>query len=120
MCISYTFRSCEYEKQSRSQELGLFKSHMRASAVRLNSSSDCVFALQVYKGAFQGEPVAVKVCKQQHVTVKAMKSFQKEVAILYGCDHPNVVKFKGACSWKVGRPIHTPGSMPLCGCLLLA
>ena len=56
---------------------------------------------QVYKGVWQGKTVAVKVCRQQHLTTRAMRQFQSEVAILNSCSHPNVVEFVGACCWKV-------------------
>lgn len=57
--------------------------------------------VQVYKGVWKETTVAVKVCRQQHISVKAMKQFQKEVAILHGCSHESIVQFKGACCWKV-------------------
>lgn len=56
---------------------------------------------QVYKGVWNGELVAVKVCNQQRITERAKQQFQQEVSILHSCFHPNVVQFKGACCWKV-------------------
>ena len=56
---------------------------------------------QVYKGMYRGKAVAVKVCKQADINCQAFRQFQKEVAILQGCDHPRVVTFQGACTWKV-------------------
>ena len=58
--------------------------------------------LQVYKGMWQNQMIAVKVCRQEHKSVKTMRQFQNEVAILNGCSHKNVVEFIGACCWKVG------------------
>ena len=57
--------------------------------------------VQVYKGMYRGKAVAVKVCKQADIDCQAFRQFQKEVAILQGCDHPRVVTFEGACTWKV-------------------
>lgn len=56
----------------------------------------------MYKGMWKERTTAVKVCRQQHISTKAMKQFQTEVAILNGCSHENVVEFIGACCWKVG------------------
>ena len=58
--------------------------------------------MQVYKAIWQGQTVAVKVCRQEYVCIRTMKQFQKEVAILNDCSHRNVVEFIGACCWKVG------------------
>ena len=57
--------------------------------------------LQVYKGMYEGIPVAVKVCRQADLRGHSMAQFQKEVAILQGCAHANIVRFVGACTWKV-------------------
>lgn len=57
----------------------------------------------VYKGMWHEQTIAVKVCRQQHISTKAMKQFQTEVAILNGCSHENVVEFIGACCWKGGK-----------------
>ena len=69
----------------------------------------------MYKGVWKEETVAVKVCRQQHITVKAMKQFQKEVAILYGCNNESIVQFKGACCWKVS--LACPGSIHASQCM---
>ena len=50
---------------------------------------------------YQGRAVAVKVCKQADVSCQAFRTFQKEVNILQACDHPRIVAFVGACTWKV-------------------
>ena len=57
--------------------------------------------VQVYKGVWQDRMIAIKVCRQEHTSARAMKQFQTEVAILNGCSHKNVVEFIGACCWKV-------------------
>ncbi len=56
--------------------------------------------LQVYKGLYKDQTVAVKVCRKANLNASAMRQFQKEVAILQGCRHENLVSFIGACTWK--------------------
>ena len=57
--------------------------------------------VQVYRGVFKEQKVAVKVCKHKCINKRAMQQFQKEVTILYKCRHPQIVSFIGACTWKV-------------------
>ena len=70
---------------------------------------------QVYKGQWKGRTVAVKICRAQNLTTKAMKQFQTEVAILNSCSHENVVEFIGACCWKVPfSPMSSIVVIPIC------
>ena len=63
-------------------------------------------AVQVYKGVYHDQPVAVKVCRKPSLTATALRQFQKEVAILQACRHENLVQFIGACTMKVCHPCH--------------
>ncbi|KAK9813838.1 hypothetical protein WJX73_001349 [Symbiochloris irregularis] len=57
----------------------------------------------VYRGLYKGCTVAIKVCKHKWVDKRAMDGFTKEVTILYNYRHPNIVSFKGACTWQGGK-----------------
>lgn len=56
---------------------------------------------QVYLGVWQERDVAVKLSKQRPTSYRAERQFHAKVAQLYGISHPNIVKFYGACFWKV-------------------
>jgi predicted Ser/Thr protein kinase len=51
----------------------------------------------VYKGKYDGKPVAVKIIKNADVELAFIEEFGKEVEALASVSHPNIVKFIGAC-----------------------
>ena len=55
----------------------------------------------MYRGIFHGEQVAVKVCKHARVEETALRCFQREVSILHNSHHEHIVRFIGACTWRV-------------------
>jgi len=55
----------------------------------------------VYKAVWQGQVVAVKVCREKLLPEAVMQKFYKEISILKQCQHPHIVQLLSACSWKV-------------------
>ncbi|KAJ8904932.1 hypothetical protein NDN08_001445 [Rhodosorus marinus] len=53
----------------------------------------------VYKGLFRGEIVAIKKAHANTLkSRKAIEEFQREVAVLCALNHPNILRFMGACT----------------------
>lgn len=53
---------------------------------------------QVYKGFWEGLPVAVKLLRKQLPTVKAEERFWREILIMTTIHHPNVVSLFAVCT----------------------
>eukprot|EP01121_Diplochlamys_sp_Union-15-3_P005607 TRINITY_DN1593_c0_g1_i2.p1 TRINITY_DN1593_c0_g1~~TRINITY_DN1593_c0_g1_i2.p1 ORF type:complete len:274 (-),score=38.28 TRINITY_DN1593_c0_g1_i2:95-916(-) len=51
----------------------------------------------VYKGIYNGEEVAVKLIKYTDIEISFLEDFCKEVEAMASVNHPNIVKFIGAC-----------------------
>lgn len=45
--------------------------------------------------------MSLQVCKHARVEEKALRCFQREVSILHNARHDNIVRFIGACTWRV-------------------
>ncbi|CAL4904088.1 unnamed protein product [Urochloa decumbens] len=52
----------------------------------------------LYHGTYLGEDVAVKVLRAEHLNKNVWNEFTQEVYILREVQHPNVVRFIGACT----------------------
>ena len=60
---------------------------------------------QVYMGVWKDQEVAVKLARQKPISLKQERHFQQQAAKLFHLDHPNIVRFLGACCWKVTSPL---------------
>lgn len=52
-------------------------------------------------GVWKEQEVAVKLARQKPISLKQERNFQQQAARLFRLDHPNIVRFLGACCWKV-------------------
>ncbi|KAK3597293.1 hypothetical protein CHS0354_010925 [Potamilus streckersoni] len=52
----------------------------------------------VYFAQWKGSVIAVKKLRLQRVSIRRLKEFVDEIAIFGELDHPNIVKFIGACT----------------------
>ncbi|GLU07017.1 hypothetical protein SLE2022_239970 [Rubroshorea leprosula] len=52
----------------------------------------------LYHGVYHGQDVAVKILRSEHLNDALQVEFAQEVAILRAVEHPNVVRFIGACT----------------------
>ncbi|XP_024004186.1 serine/threonine-protein kinase CTR1 [Eutrema salsugineum] len=53
---------------------------------------------KVFRGIWNGKDVAIKMFLDQEVTVENIKEFCNEISIHSRLQHPNVIKFLGACT----------------------
>ncbi|KAL6071019.1 Dual specificity protein kinase shkD [Balamuthia mandrillaris] len=53
---------------------------------------------EVFSGKCRGLHVAIKKLKQQRLSEEATETFKKEVELMCGIRHPNVIRFLGACT----------------------
>jgi len=51
----------------------------------------------VWKGKYNGEPVAVKQTQKERINVEMVKEFLREAVLSNKFEHPNIVKFHGVC-----------------------
>jgi len=51
----------------------------------------------VWKSMYHGSPVAVKELLNEKISIKHIKSFFREAVLSTKLDHPNILKFHGAC-----------------------
>ncbi|GAB2232369.1 hypothetical protein Droror1_Dr00011401 [Drosera rotundifolia] len=52
----------------------------------------------LYHGVYQGQEVAIKILRPEHLNAASEEEFAQEVAILREVEHENVVRFVGACT----------------------
>ncbi|KAL9262501.1 Serine/threonine-protein kinase STY46-like protein [Drosera capensis] len=52
----------------------------------------------LYHGVYQGQEVAIKILRPEHLNAASEEEFAQEVAILREVEHKNVVRFVGACT----------------------
>jgi hypothetical protein len=52
---------------------------------------------EVFVGTWQGTPVAIKRMHARGVSESAKRGFQREIALLSGLQHPNILRVWGAC-----------------------
>ena len=67
-------------------------------------------------GSHFSRALCVQVCKHAKVEEKALRCFQREVSILHNASHENIVRFIGACTWRVGARLL--GCLPCVLCTL--
>lgn len=71
--------------------------HVDHSEIEFGASIDRGAYGEVFRAAWQGNDVAVKVFSSGLLTPDGMASFQREVFVMNCLRHPNVVLLMGAC-----------------------
>ena len=52
---------------------------------------------EVWSGQYLGQACAIKIIKNEHVTVESLELFRTEILLTHRVRHPNVVDLVGAC-----------------------
>ena len=94
-CVLHVYRMSD--SHSQNQDV-----HLHCMLTLCTSTFSCSFSLsvQVFKGSYDGQPVAVKVFRKKYpkdVLLNRYKDLREELTIMSQLDYPRVVSLIGVC-----------------------